>query len=204
MCALIPQLQTKARLCLVIHAKELKRTTNTGRLALKSLINSEMKIRGEGGESGQAPLDLTSVLTPAYRSVLFYPSDEALELNAEFVAADPRPIQLIVPDGNWRQAGKVHTRQPELKDIPRVKIGGPNLAELHLRAEHMPEGMATLEAIAEAFAIIESAEVGNALKAVYKEKLHRTLKGRGIVIPRHPEPPRHPEAKPKDPAEQAE
>ena len=43
-CSLIPDLETKTRVVLIVHAKELKRTTNTGRLALKSLKNSELRV----------------------------------------------------------------------------------------------------------------------------------------------------------------
>ena len=160
---------------MIVHAKELKRTTNTGRLALKALTNSEMRIRGEGREA----LDLTDLLTPDYRTLLFYPSDEAVDLTPEFVKQDSRPIQLIVPDGNWRQASKVHYRHHELKDIPRVMIATPNESKQHLRAETTKEGMATLQAIAQALGIIEGQEVGDQMMALYNIKLQRTLEGRG-------------------------
>jgi DTW domain-containing protein YfiP len=159
----------------VIHAKELKRTTNTGRLALKALKNSELRIRGEE----HTALDLSDLITPAYRTLLFYPSDDAIELNAELVNQSPLPIQLIVPDGNWRQASKVHYRHHELKDIVRVKISSPNLAVTHMRAETTEAGMATLEAIARALGIIEGDDVGNTLMEFYQRKLYGTLEGRG-------------------------
>jgi DTW domain-containing protein YfiP len=178
-CEVIPSLDYRTRLCLVVHAKELKRTTNTGRLAVKALKNSEMRIRGEGREA----LDLSDlVLAPQYRTVLFYPSDEAQDLTADFVAQDPRPIQLIVPDGNWRQASKVHYRHQELRDIPRVMIKAANTSKYHLRAETTEEGMATLQAIAHAYAVIESAEAGAELMKVYNAKLEQTLIGRGLKI----------------------
>ena len=178
-CAMIPKLNCRSRLCLVVHAKELKRTTNTGRLAVEALENSEMRIRGEGREA----LDLSDlVANSTYRTVLFYPSDEAQDLTPEFVAQDPRPIQLIVPDGNWRQASKVHYRHPELKGIPRVMIKAANTAKYHLRAETTAEGMATLQAIAHAYSVIESAEAGNELMKVYNAKLEQTLIGRGLKI----------------------
>jgi DTW domain-containing protein YfiP len=41
--------------------------------------------------------------------LLFYPSEDAVELDKELVAQDQKPIQLIVPDGTWRQASKVTT-----------------------------------------------------------------------------------------------
>jgi DTW domain-containing protein YfiP len=174
-CHLIPKLDLRTRLCLVVHAKELKRTTNTGRLAIAALTNSEMRIRGLGTEA----LELGDLLTPNYRSVLFYPSADAVELTPAFVVEDPRPIQLIVPDGNWRQASKVHTRHKELGEIPRVAIRSPNASPYHMRTETTPEGMATLQAIAEALGIIEGAKARETLMRLYEAKLHATLKGRG-------------------------
>lgn len=88
-------------------------------------------------------------------------------------------MQLIVPDGNWRQASKVHYRHHELKDVVRVKISTPNLAATHMRAETTEAGMATLEAIARALEIIEGVEVGKMLMEFYQKKLDGTLIGRG-------------------------
>jgi len=174
-CEQIPTLNLKTKVALVVHYKELKRTTNTGRLAIKALTNSEMRIRGEEREA----LNLSDLLTPEYRSVLFYPSEEAVELNPEFLEQESKPLQLIVPDGNWRQASKVHTRHPELANLPRVMIKKPNHSLHHLRAETTPEGMATLQAIAEALGITEGPLVKKQMMDLYEAKLHATLKGRG-------------------------
>ncbi|MBK7889929.1 MAG: DTW domain-containing protein [Bdellovibrionales bacterium] len=186
LCDLIPNIETKTRLSLVIHTKELRRTTNTGTLAAKALSNSEVLVRGKVGE----PLDLKPLLTDNYRHVLFYPSDDAVELTSEFVRQSSLPIQLIVPDGNWRQAGKVHLRHPELAAVPRVAITVPNTMAFHLRAESTSFGMATLQAIAHAYGIIEGDHVKDALLRLYRAKLDRTLEGRGTktsgLEPREP------------------
>lgn len=173
-CDLTPKLNLRTQVLLLVHHRELKRTTNTGRLAIRSLANSEMRIRGLVDK----PVDLSDISSGEYRNLLFFPSDEALELSLELVDADPRPIRLIVPDGNWRQASKVPYRHPELASVPHVKISKPNLSTHHLRAEHKAEGMATLEAIATALGIIEGQEVYSALMGFYIAKLERTLAGR--------------------------
>lgn len=178
LCAEIPKLTLRTKLCLIIHHRELKRTTNTGRLALKSLTHSEIRIRGE---KNKGALDLSDLLIPSFRTVLFYPSEEAQELTPEFVNQSQLPIQLLVPDGNWRQASKVSLRHPELQNIERVKITAKNTATQHLRVEHFSEGMSTLEAIAQALGVIEGAEIREALLKLYQLKLARTLKGRGVV-----------------------
>lgn len=176
-CNLIPSLRLNTKISLVVHFKELKRSTNTGRLAVSALQNSEMRVRGEG----TAAMDLSDLLSPQYRSVLFFPMPDAVELTSQFVAQDARPLHLIVPDGNWRQARKVCSRHPELDAIPRVMISTPNTDRYHLRAESTMHGMATLQAIAHALGIIEGEEVRDVLLKLYQAKLEQTLLARGTL-----------------------
>ena len=138
-------------------------------------MNSEMRIRGKGGES----LDLRDLLTPAYRTFLFFPSSDALELDDALIAHERTPIQLIVPDGTWRQASKTYLRHPELKSLPRVKIGKPNDSTMQLRTQSRPEGMATLQAIAHGLGVIEGESVQAQLLKLFHAKVERTLIGRG-------------------------
>lgn len=173
-CDSIPKLDLKTRVSLIIHAKELKRTTNTGRLALHALVNSEMYVRGKTTER----LDLSSLLVPEYETYVLFPSDDAMNLED---IKPQKPIQLIVTDGNWRQASKLNTRHPELGHLPRVKISAENMARFHLRKEHFPEGLATLEAIALALRVIEGDVVGDSMMALYHKKLTATLQGRGLI-----------------------
>ena len=141
-----------------------------------SLVHSEVRIRGENRET----LDLSDLLSPNYRTLLFYPSADALELDRELVCLDSRPIQLIVPDGTWRQARKIHSRHPELRNIPRVKISAPNRGIFQLRAQSRPERMATLQAIACALRIIEGDLVAARLMKLYHARVDRTLRARGL------------------------
>lgn len=179
MCAVLPRLELRTKISLVIHHRELERSSNTGLLALRALVNSELRIRGDSREA----LDLGDLLSPQYRTLLFYPCAVAVELDRDLVCQDPRPIQLIVPDGTWRQARKIHSRHPELRDIPRVKISTPNHATFQLRAQSRPEGMATLQAIASALGIIEGDLVAVQLMKLYRARLDRTLSARGLLRP---------------------
>ncbi|HEX5607346.1 MAG TPA: tRNA-uridine aminocarboxypropyltransferase [Candidatus Binatia bacterium] len=178
MCAEVPRLGLRTKISLVIHHRELSRSSNTGLLAHQSLVNSEVRIRGESRET----LDLSDLLSPDYRTLLFFPSTDALELDRELVCQDSRPIQLIVPDGTWRQAHKVHSRHPELRNIPRVKISAPNHAIFQLRAQSRPERMATLQAIACALRVIEGGLAAARLMKLYEARIDRTLRARGVRI----------------------
>jgi DTW domain-containing protein YfiP len=172
-CAEITRIETRTRVSILIHAKELKRTTNTGRLATLALTNSSLLVRGLRDQE----IDAAHLVDASeYEPVLFFPSEDAVEL-----APSSRPVHLIVPDGNWRQASKVNTRYPEFDGIRRVKISAVNTATHFLRKETTPEGMATLQAIAEALGILESRAVRDQLMTVYNLKLMRTLKARGVI-----------------------
>lgn len=175
-CEFIPRLDLRTKVTLIFHAKELKRTTNTGRLALKALVHSDYRVRGESPD----PVDLSDLLNPQFRTLLYYPSDDAVMLTSDFLALDSRPVQLLVPDGNWRQASKVHTRHPELSAVPRVMLQAHDKSAPTLRLESKAEGMATLEAIALALGVIEGEATGHALMDVYRRKLKNTLVGRGV------------------------
>ena len=177
LCDVVPRIQLKTRICLVIHHRELSRRSNTGLLAVRALLNSEVRVRGEDREA----LDLQDLLTNHYRSFLFYPSSDAVELNRGLVMQDATPIQLLVPDGTWRQARKIHSRHEELRDLPRVKISTPNNSIFQLRAQSRPERMATLQAIAHGLGIIEGDSVRAQLMKLYQAKIERTLKARGIA-----------------------
>lgn len=176
MCSELPRLDLRTKISLVIHHRELSRSSNTGLLALQSLVNSDVRIRGDSREA----LDLSDLFSPSYRTLLLYPSADALELDRELVCQDSRPIQLIVPDGTWRQARKIHSRQPELKTIPRVKISTPNRGTFQMRAQSRPERMATLQAIACALRIIEGDLVAARLMKLYHARVDRTLRARGL------------------------
>jgi DTW domain-containing protein len=177
LCDAVPRIELRTKICLVIHHREMSRSSNTGLLAVRALVNSEVRIRSVG----RAALDLKDVLSSQYRTFLFYPTDDAVELDKALVMQEHTPIQLIVPDGTWRQARKIHTRHPELKDLPRVKISTPNHSTFQLRAQSRPEGMATLQAIAHGLAVIEGDVVGAQLMKLYQAKIERTLRGRGIL-----------------------
>lgn len=181
-CAELPTLHLRTRLSLVVHREELKRPSNTGTLALQCLPNSHLVVRG-GGPNDRNPLDLSSLLSdPNYEPVLLFPSPGALVLNHHLAEKLKRPVHLIVPDGNWSQARKLHSRHPELSRIPRWMVERQSSATYFLRKEARENGMSTLEAIALALGFIEGPRTQDELLRVYQRKLHQTLKARGLRV----------------------
>jgi DTW domain-containing protein YfiP len=178
-CALIPRIETRTRLVLVIHRAEIRKPTNTGHLAAASLVNSEVHVRGREGE----PSDLSDLLERSGPSqpLLLFPHEDAVPL--PWRGADDRPVTLIVPDGNWRQASKVRARVRGLEGVPCVTLPPGTPSIYRLRAEAHPTGLATIEAIARAMEILEGAHVRAALDHVFRAMVERTLWARGALGP---------------------
>ena len=173
-CSLIPRIETRTRLVLVIHRFEERKPTNTGQLAAMCLANSEVCVRGVVDRP--AP---RFTCAPDRQPLLLYPHPSALPI--ESFAASPRPITLVVPDGTWRQAAKVRQRMPGLGDVPCVSLPPDVPTSYRLRAEYHGDRLATLEAIARALGILEGPAVREALERLFRVMVERTLWLRGSV-----------------------
>jgi DTW domain-containing protein YfiP len=170
-CDILPHLQTRTRLVLVIHKYEERKPTNSGLLAARCLPNSEVLVRGRAGE------EPSFTAHPERQSLLLFPHETAVPIS-DFAQS---PVTLIVPDGTWRQAAKVAHRLPGLEGAPFVTLPRDAPTLYRLRAEHHHGRLATLEAIARALGILEGAEVRQALERIFRVMVERTLWMRGAL-----------------------
>jgi DTW domain-containing protein YfiP len=175
-CALLPDppLRTRTRLVLFMHRDEERKTTNTGRLACQCIAGSDIRVRGNQHQPS-APF----VAPPGTRPLLLFPYDDAAPLDR--LPPSPDPFTLIVPDGTWRQARRVRARVPGLDSVPCVRLPAGEPSAYGLRTEHRPDGLATMEAIARAFELLEGPHVRAALDRVFLAMVERTLWSRGTI-----------------------
>jgi DTW domain-containing protein len=174
-CELIPALVTRTRLVLVMHRFEDFKPTNTGRLAAECLTNSAIVLRGDPALKNP-PLDVPPETQPAF----LFPARDAQPLE-RVAAASSLPLTLIVPDGSWRQAGRVRQRVPGLRELPCVTFppGAPSC--YRLRTESDPRHLSTLEAVARAFGVLEGPEVQRAIERPFHAMIDRMLWVRGLL-----------------------
>lgn len=173
-CSSIPSYALDTRLVLVMHRREYKKPTATGPLALEVLSNSELRIHGHQDH----PLDFGDLDTPERRTLLLYPGDDAPILCRSFLDRDDRPVTLVVPDGNWRQAAKMGRRLPGLEHAELVRLPEGPRTGWGIRREHHAHGLATFEAIARAIGIIESPAVQSGMEDLFRLMVQRTLDSR--------------------------
>lgn len=69
-------------------------------------------------------------------------------------------------------------REAELKNTVWVKLPAGLKSSYQLRHEHLDEGLATIEAIARAYGIIESPLIQSELEAIFNKMVSRTLSTR--------------------------
>ncbi|MRR57740.1 MAG: DTW domain-containing protein [Deltaproteobacteria bacterium] len=174
-CSDILRLDLATRLILVMHHREWAKPTATGPLALAALSNSELRIQGYQ----EQPLNFQDLDTEKRRTLLLYPGEEAQILSSVLLAKDPRPVNLVVPDGNWRQAARMGRRLPGLEHATMVRLPEGAKTDWGVRKECHPEGLATFEAIARALGIIESTAVQKSMEALFSLMVSRTLQTRG-------------------------
>lgn len=176
LCGEIEIFDLSTRLLVLMHWRERKLSTNSALLAHLSLKNSEIRIRGEKGAPPEEPL-----LPPGMNGALLFPSEDAAELSVSVVEKLPRPLTIIVPDGNWRQAKRIANRVAADPGMIRLKLPLGEPSDYRLRRESKPENLSTCEAIARAFGLIEGPMVKKSLETLFLKMVERRLWSRGLL-----------------------
>lgn len=168
-CALVPRLQTRTRLLVVIPYHESRKPSNTGQLAARC-VGGTVHIRPKRGGPLSPP-----VVHPGEQPLVLFPAPNATPIT-EY--AGTGPIALIVPDGTWPQARTLQQHGP-LRHHPCVTLPVLGPSEYRLRDEPQPGGLATFEAIARALGILEGKQVETAMIGVFRVMVDRLLWFRG-------------------------
>ncbi|MCC6622137.1 MAG: DTW domain-containing protein [Deltaproteobacteria bacterium] len=192
-CALVPRLETSTRLALVAHRRELKKTTNSGLLAVRCL--GERARVFQWGDEGTV-IEPGELVPDGHQGVVLTPV-RSQPLDAEALRRDGRPVVVVVPDGTWRQANKMTWRIPALAALPKVALPPGPPSRYRLREEPRDDGLATFEAIARIFGALEGPAVQAAMERVFDAMVTRTLATRGVFD----HPPHGGHEEPSPPAE---
>lgn len=171
-CALVPRLQTRTRVTVIVPYRESRKPSNTGKLAARCLDRGSVQIKRGG------PLP-PPVVHPGELPLVLFPAPNA-RLITDF-AASQQPIALIVPDGTWPQARAMQQVAP-LRYHTCVTLPELGPSEYRLRDEPQPGGLATFEAIARSLRILEGdagERLETAMLAVFRVMVERLLWFRG-------------------------
>ena len=174
-CTLAPRVATRTSLLLIVHVHDLGRTSNTARLLTLAVRNATLV--GHGGLS--ATPDPASHVPAGATPVVLFPGRGARPLTPELIAALPSPPALVVPDGNWKQAGRMVKRLPLLAGAVKILLPDRDFTGPALRRNRPGHRMSTFEAVVQAFAVLEGEAVAGPLLDFYRRATDRMLLVRG-------------------------
>lgn len=153
-CDKVKVLQCSTKLSAIIHQKEKFLPSNTVNLLKRNFPHLETYTRGApDGESCHFEV------SKDHYPLFLFPDENAVALTPEFISRIHRPIQLIIPDGTWRQARKIHRRMPSMQSVQTIKIVGNYKSLYTLRKQKFEYGLSTYEAVAKALEVIESPQL---------------------------------------------
>lgn len=189
-CAALRTVETRTAVDVVMHFREADKASNTARLALLSLPKARVHVRG----SIEEVFDAEAVFLPDHQPLYLFPAEQAVPLTGaqvrELERRDPRPFQLIVPDGSWSQARKMQEREPAFRRLPCVALQGLP-SRYRLRQGPRPGSLATFEAVAHALSAIEGRDRMSPLFDNFEIMVEQNLKSRGLLpYDRHTRAPR--------------
>lgn len=174
-CMHAPRIATRTPLVLVVHVHDLGRTSNTVRLLTLAVRNATLLCHG----AFPAPADPGAHVPADATPIVLFPGRGARPLTPELVAALPSPPALVVPDGNWKQAGKMVKRLPLLDSAVKVSLPTRDFAGAALRRNRPGHRMSTYEAVVQALGILEGEAVAGPLLDFYRRATDRMLLVRG-------------------------
>ncbi len=174
-CESIKPISVRTNISLVVHVSELTLTSNTAWF-IKQMMPDQSEIYIRGDQFTKFTPD--KILERPGQQLFLFPSEDSVELNADFLKAHPGPHHLVVPDGKWTQAIKVRNREPEFKKMMAVKLPPGILAEYELRKARHPEWVSTYESVAHALGILESQRIRDDLMTFFRAWVKRTMYNR--------------------------
>ena len=165
-CADAPHLNVATRLVLIMHSKEWGSLTNTGHLTRLALRNVEIRLHGVPHQAVRC-----EGLAPS--TLVLFPGERSDPLTREYLSTLPRPLTLLVPDGNWNQAKSMMRRVPMLREARPVRLDAPSLGFRSLRRNSNDERRSTFEAIAQTLGVLEGRETESRLLHFFRQVLER-------------------------------
>lgn len=149
-CAQVPRVAARLPIVLVRHVSERRKVSNTGGLVARVL---GARLLDHGGV--ESPVSLGDLGGAPH---LLFPGGRTGDW--------PAPSTLVVLDGTWSQVRAMRARVPGVAGLPVLSLPAA-VPRDRMRAQHRPDGVSTLEAVAAALERLGDPEPAAALREVF-------------------------------------
>lgn len=144
-CAWRPALDSNAGFCLIMHASEPLKPTNTGRLIADCLTDTYAFV---WSRTSVDPALLGLLADPRWQPFVVFPQEYAHAEQPVLETVQPvsakRPL-LIILDATWTQARKMFRKSPWLDGLPVLSLNTEQLSRYRLRRSTRDEHLCTVE-----------------------------------------------------------
>lgn len=193
-CSTLPvdgPLDTRTRVVLLVHPKEVQRALGTAPLLRLCLRHLLIKIGDRFPEPDEDPDFHAALEEGGHRCMLVCPGNNAEEMRppakgeevaAEEVLFSQPPATLIFIDGRWPQAKSMVNRSVWLQQIPRVVLCPTSSSGYFFRKQPKDGCLSTLEAVSEALLALEGRR-GPALREALLAPFHQMVQLQCPFIP---------------------
>ena len=158
LCSYITPVDHKTKIIILQHPSEVDNKKNTIRLL--SLLTNNIKVIV--GESEQDFAEVEALLKDSDTNYfLLYPSEKSKTWNEYLTESSDKYVSLtqkkalIMLDGTWRKAKKIHLSNPWLKNIPNLTLISDKKSSYGIRKSNLDHGLSSIEAVAYALEDIE-------------------------------------------------
>lgn len=162
-CALRPNLQAEPCFCLLMHALEPLKPTNTGRLIADCLADTQAFV---WSRTEVDPALLALLADPRWQPYVVFPVEYAsvgqAVVSAPQAAPGKRPL-LIILDATWTQARKMFRKSPYLAGLPLLSLQPEQASRYRLRRSCREEHLCTVEVAAACLAAAGESQAGQCL-----------------------------------------
>lgn len=164
-CTALPRVANRTEIVILRHETEAKKSTGTARIA--ELVLNRIRLMPHSVKAEE----LAPLLNDCW---LLYPTGTARR------PAEPVPERLVVLDGTWVQSRHMLKKMPQLAQLPWLSLPSKLIAPRRLRASPNYDSRSTLEAIADALALLEDATIAEPIHCAHELFVRHTLAARGV------------------------
>ena len=175
-CEHIKTVESDVRVSIVMHHTERWLTSNTAHFA--SLVLPSCEIIERGVLDSPIPEDIFSCPDTDY--LYLFPTEDSLPIR-EF-AKTKKTVHLVVPDGSWSKAKKIHKRENIFKAMPKYHLIDVGTSNYQLRKSPGENFLCTYEVVANASEALDNSVVKDQMLEVFDVFVKRVLMSRKGVF----------------------
>ena len=175
-CLAMPPAVSGIQVDVLMHRREQWKPSSTGKLIQRTVAGARCHIYGHDSRSGDRPGLPADVLLPDRELWILHPRGEPIPVTGS-AAGGPSPLQVLLLDGNWPEAGQM-LRAVEGRGRC-VRLTGALRSRYWLRDQQEPTHRSTAEALLGIFQAVGDAAAETCFRLHFELHVYATLRARG-------------------------